>query len=309
MPQTQPRSTSLGLRSVSTLLVAAGVDGYPEGRDAAALGALLARAAGGELLLVAVHPEPFVVLPAELGWTAMRAQAEETLRQARDQLAPGARVVVETDWSVPRALERVVAREHRTLLVVGSSRSGPEGRVRIGKRTRQLLCHFRCALAVAPRGLSSAPRRRLSLVGVGYDGSEESGAALALAGSIAVAAGAKLSVRGVVDDRLPGVGWPSLDRDQLMSMWWELTEPMVESLQTRAQAAADATGADVAVEVCRGRPADVLLKLGEQADLLVIGSRRWGAATRVVVGSTGEALLHDAGCPVLVVPRPRADRG
>ena len=46
------------------------------------------------------------------------------------------------------------------------------------------------------------------------------------------------------------------------------------------------------------------MELGEQVDLLVIGSRRWGAATRVLVGSTGEALLHDAACPVLVVPRP-----
>ena len=106
-----------------------------------------------------------MVRPAELGWTAMRKQAEEALRQTRDELAPGARIAVETDWSVPRALERVVAREHRNLLVMGSSRRGPERRVRIGKRTRQLLCHFRCALA----------------------------------GSIAVAAGAKLSVRGVVD--------------------------------------------------------------------------------------------------------------
>ena len=188
MPQTQPRSASADPRSVSNLLIAAGVDGYPEGHDAAALGAMLARATGGELLLVAVHPEPLVVLPAELGWTAMREQAEEELRQTRDAFAPGARVVVETDWSVPRALERVAAREHRNLLVMGSSRRGPVGRVRIGKRTRQLLCHFRCALAVAPRGLAAAPGRRLSHVGVGYDGSEESQAALALAGSIAVAA-------------------------------------------------------------------------------------------------------------------------
>ena len=309
MTQSQPRSASADSRSVSNLLIAAGVDGYPEGHDAATLGAMLARATGGELLLVAVHPEPLVVLPAELGWTAMRQQAEEELRQTRDELAPGARVVVETDWSVPRALERVAAREHRNLLVMGSSRRGPVGRVRIGKRTRQLLCHFRCALAVAPRGLAAAPGRRLSHVGVGYDGSEESQAALALAGSIAAAAGAKLWVRGVVDDRLPGVGWPSFDREQLSSVWSELTEPMVDSLRAQAQAAAEATGAEVAVDVIRGRPVDALLELGEQVDLLVIGSRRWGAATRVMIGSTGEGLLHDVGCPVLVVPRPGAARG
>ncbi len=85
MPQSQPRSTSAGPRSVSKLLIAAGVDGYPERRDAAALGAPLARAADGEPLLAAVHPDPPVVLPAELGWTAIRKQAEETLRPTRDE--------------------------------------------------------------------------------------------------------------------------------------------------------------------------------------------------------------------------------
>jgi len=286
------------------MLIAAGVNGYPEGRDAAALGALLTRATDGELLLVAIHPEPLVVLPQEIGWTATHKQVEEELRQIRAELAPGARVTVQTSWSVPHALERVVAREHRDLLVVGSSRRGLPGHVRIGKRTRQLLCNLHCPLAVAPRGLGAAPEGRLSHIGVGYDGSEESRAALALAGSLALAAGAKLLVRGVVDDRLPGAGWPSFGRDQLMSIWSELTAPVVESLRSQTRAAAESTGADIAVDVDRGRPADALMKLGEQVDLLVIGSRRWGAAARVLAGSTGEALLHDASCPLLIVPRP-----
>jgi hypothetical protein len=66
-----------------------------------------------------------------------------------------------------RALERVVQREHRDLIVLGSSRSGPEGRVRIGGRTRQLLSHSGCALAVAPRGRSEQPAQRLTRIGVG----------------------------------------------------------------------------------------------------------------------------------------------
>ncbi len=303
-PRDSPESTAADPPTAPAPLIAAAVDGYSEGRDAAALGGMLARATGGELLLVAVHPEPLVVLPPELGWKAMRTHAEAGLRQIRDELAPGARVVVETDWSVPRALERVAAREHRTMLVMGSSRRGPEGRVRIGKRTRQLLCHFRCSLAVAPRGLSTHPLHRLAHIGVGYDGSPESEAALALAGSIAVAGGATLSIRGVVDDRIPSLGWFSSGREQVMEMWSELLEPQFESLRARAQAAADATGAEVEVEIRRGVPADALRELGERVDLLVIGSRRWGTAARLLLGSTGEALLHDASCPVLVVPRP-----
>ena len=57
-------------------------------------------------------------------------------------------------------------------------------------------------------------------------------------------------------------------------------------------------------EAVAGRPADALLALSGDVDLLVIGSRRWGPATRVLLGSTGEALMHDAACSVVAVPRP-----
>ena len=179
--------------------IAVGVGGYPEGKDAVVLAAAIARATQAELMLVAVHPYPLVVLPEELNWTSLEKQAATMLAEVRDSLAPDARMVVETDLSVPRALERVVRREHRDLLVVGSSRHGPDGRVRIGKRSRQLLCHFKCALAIAPRGMHSRPLQELRRIGVGYDGGPESEAALSLAGSIAGAAGAELHLCGVVD--------------------------------------------------------------------------------------------------------------
>jgi nucleotide-binding universal stress UspA family protein len=294
-------------RSAPVARIAAAVDGYREGRDAAALAAVIARAAGAELMLVAVHPDPMVVLPAEVGWSGMRNEAERVLRETRDAIAPGARIVVETDWSVPRALERVVEREHRDLLVVGSSRRGPEGSVHIGSRTRQLLSDSRCAIAVAPRGLSERPTQRLACIGVGYDGAPESETALALAGSLALRAGATLRVRGVVDDRVPMVGWQSAVREQVLAMWDELLSPQVAALLERAREASEATGAELAeVDVRRGGPADALIELCEQVDLLMIGSRRWGEAARVLLGRTGEALMHGAGAPVLVVPRPEA---
>jgi nucleotide-binding universal stress UspA family protein len=293
-------------RSAPIARIAAGVNGYREGRDAATLASMIARAAGAELMLVAVHPDPMVVLPAEIGWTGMRKDAERLLRETRDAVAPGARIVVETDWSVPRALERVVQREHRDLLVVGSSRRGPEGSVHIGSRTRQLLSHSRCALTVAPRGLADHPAQRLTRIGVGYDGAPESEAALALAGSLALCAGAVLLVRCVLDDSVPMIGWKPALQDRVLAMWEELLEPQAAALLERAQSASEATGAELAeVEVRRGRPADALVELCEQVDLLVIGSRRWGSAARVLLGGTGEALMHGASAAVLVVPRPK----
>jgi len=285
--------------------IAVGVDGYPEGRDAAALGEMLARAAGAELILVAVHSPPLVVLPAGMDWHGLHTQALTMVRQVRDAVAPDARVIVETDLSVARALWRVIRREHRDLLVVGSSRLGPEGRIRIGKRTRQLLCGFECALAVAPRGLHMRRQLRIESIGVGYDGGPESQAALAEAEELAQSCGAELHLLGVVDDRVRTLGWSALAGKTGSPEWDAAVHQSRESLQAELERLAAAAGVSVAsAEVVRGRPADALLRMTENVDLVVIGSRRWGVVARLILGSTGEALLRDAQCPVMVIPRP-----
>lgn len=304
MSNASPRPSATGADPGMVARIGVGIDIYDEARDAAALGAAIASATRAELMLVAVQPEPVVVLPSGMDWTSVHQQLESLLAEIRDGLTPYARTVVETDISVARALERVVRREHRDLLIVGSSRHGPEGRVRIGKRTRQLLCHFECALAVAPRGMHRKAALQLARVGIGYDGGPESRAALALAGAIAIAAGAQLHVRGVVDDRIPGIGLAPIG-GRLAAGWNELGDEEEKSLRAELAEAAAATDAKVQIDVLRGRPADALLELSRDVDLLVVGSRRWGPVARLLLGSTGEALLHDASCPVVVVPRPR----
>jgi nucleotide-binding universal stress UspA family protein len=302
-PRAAPKSASATVPTAVTR-IAVGVDGFPEGRDATALGEAIRRAVGAELMLVAVQPEPLLVMPPALDWKSLHEQAQATVAQARDTIAPGARVAVETDLSVPRALQRVVEREHRDLLVVGSSRHGPEGRVRIGKRTRQLLGHFDCALAVAPRGMHERAGLPIASIGVGYDGESESQAAIALAGAIAQAGGAELHVCCVVDDRPPTVGWGQVWLGNVIEDWREAVQEHLTALCEQAGQSAGQTGAAVEIEGVKGRPAAALLALSERVDLLVIGSRRWGPASRVLLGSTGEALMHDAACPVLAVPRP-----
>jgi nucleotide-binding universal stress UspA family protein len=283
--------------------IAVGVDGYAEGRDAAVLAAVIARASAADLMLVAVHPDPMVPMPREMNWKSLHQQAGAMVRALRDEVAPDARTEVVTDWSVPQALERVVSEHHRDLLVVGSSRRGPEGRVRIGDDTRELLNDAPCALAVAPRGYAGRGRRRLESIGVGYDGAPESCEALVRAGALAVTAGARLRVRAVVDDRPPSAGWLPTLAAPIVN---DLIEPEVDSLRRDAEAAVSATGADAEIEVTVGSPAEALRELSGAVDLLVIGSRRWGAAARVLGGSTGEALLHGASGPVMVVPRAPA---
>jgi nucleotide-binding universal stress UspA family protein len=180
--------------------------------------------------------------------------------------------------------------------------------VRIGKRTRQLLCSFKCPLAIAPRGMHKKPTRELRRVGVGFDGGREADTALMLAGSIGRGAGAELHLCGVVDDRVPPIPWPALLAGRAAIPRWEETVlAQMNGLRELAVDRAGATGASAQTEILRGRPADALLELSEKVDLLVIGSRHWGGAARLLLGSTGEALAHDSACPLLVVPRPSAE--
>jgi nucleotide-binding universal stress UspA family protein len=283
--------------------IAVGVDGYAGGRDAAALAAALARPTDAEVILIGVLSDPLVIPLAGGSWKELNKQAEVTLAYTRDELVPGARPVIVTDVSVSRALERVVAREHCDLLVVGSTTDAAEGRVRIGKRTRQLIGDAACALAIAPRGLHHERELRLERIGVGYDGGPESEAALSLAGSIARCAGAELSIRAVVDNRIPTFGLTGPRGARIIGEWEQLVKADVERLRIFAVEAAKTAGVDARVEAMEGRPASVLLELCADVDLLVIGSRRWGAVARLVLGSTGEALVRDASSPLLVVPR------
>ncbi len=299
--------------------LAVGIDGFDEGHDAAALGSALATAAGADLLLAAVILDPLVVLPEEMNLTTLRHEAEKATRDLRDELAAGARVVVESDLFVARGLERIVRREHRDLLVVGSSRHGHEGEVMIGRCTRQLLHDAQCALAVAPRGYHKQPPRQIKRVAVGYDGGPEAGEALAVGAGIAAAAGGELVVYGVVDDRarpfgwsrlgtgaviVPALGWEAIGSAGANADWDKTVDSATEQLGKHLRAATRGLGVEVRAEVRCGRPAAVLMEAGHDADLIIIGSRRWGPVARLLLGSTGEALLHGATCPVLVVPRP-----
>jgi len=303
-------------RSFSHLAV--GVDGFDEGHDAARLGSALATATGAELLLAAVILDPLVVLPEQMNLSALHKEAERATHKVRDELAPGARVIVESDLFVARGLERIVRREHRDLLVVGSSRHGHENEVMIGRCTRQLLHDAECALAVAPRGYRGHVHE-IKRIAVGYDGGPEAAEALALGAGIAAAAGGELVVCGVVDDRarpfgwsrlgtgaviVPALGWEAIGSAGANTDWETVVGSATEALGEHLKAATAGLGVQAHAEVRRGRPAAVLMDAGHDADLIIIGSRRWGPVARLLLGSTGEALLHGATCPVLVVPRP-----
>ena len=237
-------------------LICVGVDGAPGGRDAVVLGSMLAAATGAELILIAVYEEPLLegVVPAELGWASVERQAWAMLARTLDSLAPQARMAVQANALAWRGLLRVARLEHRDLLVVGSTRRADYGHVGLGDVAGELLLRLECPLAIAPRGMQDRAGARLERIGVGFDATPESHAALGLAGSIALAADADLHVRGIVDDRVAG----GLRTEDIVLAGDAIVTRQLTWLSERGRAAGLDTGARTHVEVVLGAPADRL---------------------------------------------------
>lgn len=286
--------------------IAVGCDGSPEGRDAVALGEAIASATGARLTLVGAFTPWFLPVAGTSDRRTLRAQATAALRRERDRFAPDAFIHTVADGSAARALCHYGARAHVDLVIVGSSPRAPVGHVTIGRSGRQLLYDAPFALAVAARDLHRHDFR-LGAVGVGYDGGSESLVALSAATVLARAADARLLVRRVVEDQVPVLSadaWIALAEWSHEQMW----ESARRGALTQARDAVAESGVETEVSATVGDPGYEMRALSEALDLLVVGSRRWGPVARLVTGGVGETLVRDAGCSILIVPRPRTSR-
>lgn len=284
--------------------VLVGVDNAPASRDAAALACALAAAEDADVLLVGAYTDPLLPFPPVLRRDFhIGEETEQLLLEVRREHAPRARTRTVTDLSPGRALGRAVERERPDLLVLGSSHRVADGHAGVGRTGRQVLHGAACPVALAARGLHEAPFA-LRRILVGIDASEEAALALELAGALAESAGAELTAVAVVDDRLPATVAPAgmaielVQWDELVAAHRRHAEQLLAGARERVPG--------VAGETRTGDPGEELARAAEEldADLLVVGSRRWGPLARLVIGSTGEELLRGAPCSLLVVPRP-----
>ena len=68
-------------------------------------------------------------------------------------------------------------------------------------------------------------------------------------------------------------------------------------------------GIDVQPSVVEDRnPAEALVELSDDADLLVVGSRGRGGFSSLLLGSVSHAVVLHARCPVVVIPSRTAER-
>jgi nucleotide-binding universal stress UspA family protein len=276
-----------------------GDDGLEGGADAVALARALAPHA--EVILASAYPWDDVPSRfAQLGYgNALRDDTEKApAARLRGSGLADARSVAIPDTSPARALQRLAEAEGADLVVIGSARHGAIGRRILGDVGRGLLHGAPCPVAVAPRGQAEQPAA-LASVGVAFDHSPEARHALDVAHALAAERGLALRVREVVaPEVIPAMGgYPMVDVA-------ELSEELRADAQARLHAVVGALGGAVAVDAqaVLGATHERLGELAGEVDLLVCGSRGWGAFRRVVLGSTSDHLVHHAPCPVLVVP-------
>jgi nucleotide-binding universal stress UspA family protein len=280
--------------------IVVGVDGREGGRDALSLAGRLALTAGGELIAVRVLPFDYYVSRAgSPPYSSLAEQdARRELEQALDEADLTATLRVLGDTSPARALHRVAEESRADLIVVGSTHHSAIGRVFAGDDAAGTVHGSPCPVAVAPRGLAGQEWPQVARIGVGYDAGPEATQALAFAARLASESEAALAVRSVVAGPVNAVDFSAYDGD-----WLDRSKSVAEDRLAKALSGLDvaATG-DVAV----GVPADELVELSKDVDLVVLGSRGWGPVRRTMAGSTAAAVMRRAHAPVIVLPRGAA---
>ncbi len=274
--------------------VIVGVDGRPTGRDAIELARRLV-GPEGKLTLANVHSGELrptrAVTP---GLPAAEREASHVLLErarAETDLDANVELVSFVALAPGRGLHDLAEERGADLLVVGSCGRGVLGRAMLGDDTRAALNGAPCAVAVAARGYAEHPLP-LASIGVGYDGSPESEAALAAARAVAAQHRAKLVALEVVS--IPAYSFTGLAPPAL----GETIDAMIADAREQLRTLEGVEGRAV-----YGLPGEELAAFGGEVDLLVVGSRNYGPLRRLVVGSTSDYLERHARCSLLVLPR------
>ena len=242
------------------------------------LGGLLARITGGPLILVTVFELHLLDGPEDEGQRGVRASAREDLL-ALGRTLDGVEVtdaLVLAGSSPARELQVLSESAHAALVVIGSTTRGAVRQALPGSLAERLLSGAASPVAVAPHGYGDGPAPVPSLIGVGFDGSDESRLALELARDLARAAGARLRIVSV-------------------------EEPGLRELHEAALA--EDAGVDTEGVVLEGHAAELLAAQSHEVGLMIVGSRGYGPLGAVLLGGTSHSLLREAACPLIVTPR------
>jgi nucleotide-binding universal stress UspA family protein len=279
-----------------------GYDGTTGGLDAIALATTMAEP-DAEFLLVDV-------LPA-VGLFAIRTRRLEDeeppqsqgffLEALRDLSGSQVETRTYVANSAAHVLTALAEDEGFDLIAIGPCHPGVVGRILLGSVGAGLMHGAAAPVAAAPRGYREPDPRSIREIAVAWDGSPEAREATLHAEALARRESARLRLI-TVDVRqttLPGtIGWEPLVPKSPEEICDEGIGSVAPDIDVVGKVIGGGSIASAIAEDC-----------GSDVDLIVVGSRGYGALGRVIIGSVATGLLHHASCPVLTVPRPPAPVG
>lgn len=222
-----------------------GVDGAGNALDAAALGEALAGLSGAELVLVHCHA------------TSAAEGAPELLAEVAASLDCTPRTVSRPGPGPEQGLADAARDEDADLIVIGSSHRGRFEQIFVGDVTSSLLDRAPCSVAIAERGFAGR-KARIGSIAVAVDEEGASSFAAHLGAELARAAGIDL-LRLVHVDK-PAAPYAAGKRTP--------DRPHSSALQ---EAVAPVGPQRVEFELRTGPPADELVALSDEVDLVLLG--------------------------------------
>ena len=138
---------------------------------------------------------------------------------------------------------------------------------------------------------------------VGVDGSEHSVDALRWAASEARLRNVTLRVVASFSASIISTGYEVASPDP--SDLAAASNTMLGAAIDTVRESGDLEGIDIVTEALEGHAGEQLIKLSEDADLLVVGARGHGGFLGLLMGSVTTYVVNHALCPVVVVRRQK----
>jgi nucleotide-binding universal stress UspA family protein len=282
--------------------VLVGIDGTPSGLEALALGSAFAVLTGAPLLLGAAYGFSGGSFAGGLIWPPA-GDADRWLEEATEQLGDAVPWSTRTIQATSPAagLLQLAKLEDASMIVLGSNRDGPIGRVLAGSTARRVAHGAPCAVAVAPHDWRLQPADADLVFGVGVSATPESREALKLAAEFAAAAHAPLKLFTAV--HIPPPAHPMFAATSVGYGQWK--RERIAFAERMAAEAIEAVEPEVTPEVVvmQGEPVERLADESRKLDILVVGSRGYGPLRSVLLGGVSGPLIERAACPIVIVPR------
>jgi nucleotide-binding universal stress UspA family protein len=278
------------------------------GREALALGILLARSNGGSLVVCTVLPETWghpsmARVDAEYAGF-LEQHAKKTLDKARAQV--GKRVPAEfVSRAAPSAREGLFSTAEDVgadCIVLGSARTARLGTFLEGSVTASVLYSAPLPVALAPRGYSPGPRTKLRRITCAYAGAPASSSTVRSASELCgrLQVPLRLATFVVRDQQMypSGVGYHA---ENMVSNKWR-------SQATQAQKKVIATlpaKPPVTAAIADGKSWKAAFNSvpWKDGEMIAVGSSSLGPLLRVFLGSNAAKIVRNSPVPCIVLPR------